>query len=118
MRCKSILIIEDDKAIRETLQVALELEGYEVKTAANGLEGVQALEKMPRPCLILLDLMMPVMDGWGFMSAIEHSDTLAAIPVVIVTAYAEKAGDFKERKIIKKPIDMDLFFQVVNSYCG
>lgn len=72
MNCRSILIIEDEKAIRETFRLALEMEGYQVNEASNGKEGLEALSTMPRPCVILLDLMMPVMNGWAFIRALEE----------------------------------------------
>ncbi len=62
-RCKDILVVEDDAGIREALRMILELEGYNIREASNGKEGLEVLKSMPRPCLILLDLMMPIMDG-------------------------------------------------------
>ncbi|MEO5970924.1 MAG: response regulator, partial [Bdellovibrionia bacterium] len=63
MLCKCILIIEDEETIRDSLQFFLEFEGYQVYSASNGREGLDILSKLDLPCLILLDLMMPVMDG-------------------------------------------------------
>ena len=63
----SILLVEDEPAIRENLKQLLELEGYPVFTAADGREGLSALKSMPRPCLVLLDLLMPVMNGSSFL---------------------------------------------------
>ena len=114
----SILIIEDDEGIRTSLRLALEFEGYTVFTAANGKEGLDVLPTMPRPCLILLDLMMPVMNGWEFIKALEEGDvTLATIPVVIVTAFAEQAQALKSKGVIKKPVDLDVLFQAVKKWC-
>jgi CheY-like chemotaxis protein len=118
MECNSILIVEDDQSIRETFKLALEVEGYTVFTASNGKEGLELLPQMPRPCLILLDLMMPVMDGWGFVDALDKSVALASIPVVVVTAFNEKAKSIRAKQIIKKPVDLDLLFVIVKQYCG
>src|SRR5579862_4602951 len=64
--CSGILIVDDDPDIRDSLKEVLEDEGYEVNGVANGREALDYLRKSPRPCVILLDLMMPVMDGWQF----------------------------------------------------
>src|SRR4051812_23507934 len=104
-QCKNILIVEDDEGIRETLVLALELEGYTVTTAGNGQEGLDVLPHMQTPCLILLDLMMPVMNGWAFAEALRADMVLAAIPVVVVTAFSERAARVTQaRGVLKKPI--------------
>jgi CheY-like chemotaxis protein len=116
--CRSVLIVEDDDAIRETMRVVLEMEGYTVYAANDGKEGIEVLSGMPRPCLILLDLMMPVMDGWAFVKALRHDVALATIPVVVVTAFSERAHDIKAEAIVKKPIDMDHLYKLVRDFCG
>lgn len=118
MQCKNVLIVEDDEGIRETLRLALELEGYSVFSAANGQEGLDILPKIERPCLILLDLMMPVMDGWRFVEILDEDTILAAIPVVVVTAFAERAKSIHARGILKKPIDLDVLLATVKRYCA
>lgn len=120
MKCNEILIVEDDKDIRDILKTSLELEGYNVKIAENGKEGLEILPSMNTPCMILLDLMMPVMDGWAFAEAMSKDMKLAAIPIVVVTAFSkERTGDLKKIKsIIKKPIDLDLLLNQVRIYCG
>jgi len=115
--CKAILVIDDDPGIRDVLRMSLELEGYNVITAAEGKEALEALATIQRPCLILLDLMMPVMNGWQFAEAIEKDVVLAQIPVAIVTAYADKAAAIKAEAIIKKPIDLEALYQVVKKWC-
>lgn len=115
--CNNILIVEDEKGIQEVLKDALEMEGYTVFTADNGQEGLEKLPEMPTPCLILLDLMMPVMNGWQFAEVISKDMTLAAIPVVLVTAYGDRAKLVPSKGIIKKPIDLDLLLNVVKQWC-
>lgn len=117
-KCSNILVVEDEKSIQEVLKDALEMEGYTVYTADNGKEGLEMLPKMPRPCLILLDLMMPVMDGWQFVEAISKDVILATIPVVLVTAYGDRAKLTPSKGIIKKPIDLDLLFSSVKKWCN
>ena len=115
--CACILIVEDDESIREVLKYALVLEGYEVSTAINGKEGLEQLAKMPSTCLILLDLMMPVMNGWQFIEAIGKDMMLATIPVVLVTAFSEQAKDLNPKDIIKKPIDLGMLLSAVRKWC-
>jgi CheY-like chemotaxis protein len=116
-RCKNILIIEDDLAIREALRDVLEMEGYKIFSAANGKEGLEYLPKMTGPCLILLDLMMPVMNGWEVAAALRDDTILATIPVVVVTAYPAKAKEVQARSIIRKPIDLEVLLNIVSKYC-
>jgi CheY-like chemotaxis protein len=115
---KSVLIVEDDNSIREVLQMFLEYEGYCVMTAANGQEGIEALSRGQSPCLIVLDLMMPIMDGWQFVESIAKNATFAAIPIVVVTAFIEKAQEIKAKLVVKKPIDLNDLLKIVQQYCG
>jgi CheY-like chemotaxis protein len=116
--CKSVLVVDDDEAIRETMKLALELRGYLVFTAGNGKEGIDVLVEMPRPCLIFLDLMMPVMDGWDFVRALEDNPALDGIPVVVVTAFGDQAGTIKARSIIAKPMPLEVLYTTVREHCG
>ena len=100
------------------MRVVLEMEGYTVYAANDGKEGIEVLSGMPRPCLILLDLMMPVMDGWAFVKALRHDMALATIPVVLVTAFSERAHGIMAEAIIKKPVDMDRLYKIVRDFCG
>jgi len=85
-----IVVIEDDEDLRETLRELLEMEGFQVSTACNGLEGLRLIERSSRPCLILLDLMMPVMDGWEFLDTLrQNAAQLAQAPVAVVSAAAD-----------------------------
>jgi CheY-like chemotaxis protein len=115
--CKSILIVEDDQSIRETIALALEYEGYRVATAANGREALDMLPRMPKPCLILLDLMMPVMNGWEFADALNKDVVLATIPIVVVTAYEDQAGSIRSKALIKKPVDLNVLYKTVRDCC-
>jgi len=112
-----ILIVEDDADIRESLAMLLDGEGYRVFSAANGRAGLDLLPKMPRPCVILLDLMMPVMDGWQFAHALETFDGYADVPVVLVTAYSNETRGIRHAGIIKKPVDVDALLACVARHC-
>ncbi|MFP5384896.1 MAG: response regulator [Bacteriovoracia bacterium] len=111
------LVIEDDEAIRESLKLLLEFEGYTVYTASNGKEGLEILKEIPRPCIIFLDLMMPVMNGWDFIETIEKDVVLAKIPVVIVSAFADSGKSLHVKGIVKKPIDINVLMKIANQYC-
>ena len=120
MSCKSILIVEDDADIRESLHDVLEVEGYEVFAVANGQEALDRLKILPTPCLVLLDLMMPVMNGWEFLEAKQGDLKIAPIPVVIVSAVIDqaKAKSKAAAGFIKKPIELNTLLEVVRQYCG
>jgi two-component system chemotaxis response regulator CheY len=116
MKTHNILIVEDDKDIRETLQYALELEGYDVQTAANGSDALHFLKKNHSPQLILLDLMMPIMNGWEFLEAIKTESKLSCIPVIVITAAGEAAARTVDVKaFIKKPIELESLLDTVQT---
>ena len=112
-----ITVIEDDEDIRNSIKDILLFEGYQVQTAGNGMEGLGLLCNDAPPCLILLDLMMPVMNGWDFISACRESTSLVNIPIVVVTA----AGDVRKlmgtRGVVRKPIDVERLLKIVEAYC-
>lgn len=126
MTRRSILIIEDNAEIRETLREVFELEGYAVQLAENGQEGLMAATQAgDRPCMILLDLMMPVMDGWQFLQAIRARDceALARIPVVVVSGVADHSAVsyLKDRfgcDVVRKPPDIDCLLALAHRYCS
>ncbi|OFZ83112.1 MAG: hypothetical protein A3K03_10095 [Bdellovibrionales bacterium RIFOXYD1_FULL_44_7] len=118
LRCKSILIVEDEAAIREPLQMLLELEGYPVHTASNGEEGLRVLRTIPHPCLILLDLLMPVMTGAEFLEAKSQDDAIASIPVCVVSGVADKPTLKDACTFLKKPIEFDSLLKFVRKFCG
>jgi CheY-like chemotaxis protein len=106
---RSILLVEDDRDIREILAASLEDEGFEVMTASNGLEALRVLRTRPTPPdVILLDLMMPVLDGYGFLAERRKDPALASIPVAIVTASqgVDRRQVDTDTAIISKPIDL------------
>jgi len=119
MNCaaNNILIVEDDEAIRSTLKFALELEGYKVFSAVNGQEGVTVFKTMPKPCVVLLDLMMPVMNGWEFIEVVEKDEELATVPIILVTAFSDQAKTIRAKGIVKKPVDWDELVTIVRRWC-
>lgn len=121
MTCERILIVEDEPDIRATLGEILELEGFSVSTAENGEEALALLRKLRKPCLILLDLMMPVMNGWQFLDVLqsEHRHILATIPIVIVSAISDVTQVQQQYgcKIVKKPADIRVLIRLAHEHC-
>jgi CheY-like chemotaxis protein len=115
---RNILLIEDEVDIRNILKDVLEWEGYCVYTASNGREGMEILPEIPAPCLILLDLMMPVMNGWEFADALETDRAYADIPIVTLSAFSDPEKRIRAAGSIKKPVDLDALFTLVRKHCG
>ncbi len=113
---KTIVLVEDDDGIRETMAALLEDEGYRVVPAANGEEGLAALRGTGDPCLVLLDLWMPVMNGWQMLEAMRDDPALCKVPVVVISA----AGDLPPPKgaaaFLRKPIRLETLLENVNQY--
>ena len=86
----TILVVDDEPLIAMALGAALEDAGYEVATAANGRQGLEHLTHMPRPDLVLLDMMMPVMNGPAMLAAMAADPELRAIPVIVVSSLPEE----------------------------
>ena len=114
----TILVVEDNEDVRDMMAVTLQLEGHEVVTAANGRLALDALRHGVEPCVILLDLRMPVMNGWEFQEAVARDPQLRRIPIVVTSA---AAGDIVARtrseRFLEKPIDVDKLLDVVDAYC-
>ena len=113
--CAGVLLVEDDPDIRETVRDLLVDEGFTVQTAINGKHGIEVLEKIGQPCLILLDMMMPVLDGAGFLAAL-RGRPFGNIPVVVVSAVASRSEPGTVG-FIRKPLDLDVLLEVVHQYC-
>ncbi len=122
MALRHVLVIDDEPSIREMVTEILGDEGYQVATAANGLEAVEYLADVPEPpCLILLDLMMPIMDGWEFSDRQHQDARLASIPVVVVSADAnveQKAGSVGAAGFLRKPVQLAELLRLMEQYCG
>jgi CheY-like chemotaxis protein len=112
------MVVEDDRGVRESLADALSFEGYEVIAAENGAAALRQLRDGARPCLILLDLMMPVMDGWTFRRVLLGEPALADIPVIIMTAAgAARASVVPSALVLHKPLHMDRVVEAVQGHC-
>jgi CheY-like chemotaxis protein len=118
---KTILVAEDDAILRKGMVVLLREEGYTVATAANGKEALDYLCSQPVPDLILLDMLMPVLDGWMFMSELRQMPGCSTIPVVVVTAMTVASKEWTKAlgavDLMKKPVDEQTFLDAVRQYC-
>lgn len=120
MNTRTILVVDDDQDIRDNLADLLLDEGYTVQVAGNGQEALDRLKaEGALPNMILLDLMMPVKDGFAFREEQERDVRLAAIPVVIMTADAnieDKQARLRAKAAIRKPFDLDLLLRLVDRH--
>ena len=118
----SILVVEDDGDVRERVVAVLRGGGPAVAEASNGLEALERLRSgSPRPQLILLDLMMPVMDGWDFRFEQKRDAALAQIPIVLVSAdvgLKEKTGAMEAAGYLTKPLSEEALLAMVQRLCS
>jgi two-component system chemotaxis response regulator CheY len=114
---QTLLVVDDDLDIRDALQDVFELEGYAVLLAADGLEALAQLRQVETPPgLILLDLMMPRMDGFAFREALRHDATLSDIPVLVASADLDVKGAAEELDVagwLRKPLDLSELLSAV-----
>ena len=114
----TVLIVEDDLDTREMLGRFLELEGYNVETAENGKRALERLGSGVGACVILLDLMMPVMDGWQFRQEQIRDAALADIPVIVVSAAGrDRLEKIQANAYLSKPVDLDELLGCVTQFC-
>jgi CheY-like chemotaxis protein len=115
----SVLVVDDDPDVRVMLETYLELEGFDVLTASNGLDALQRLRDV-RPSVILLDLMMPVMDGVEFRRQQQGQPVLRDIPVVCLSARhdaQQTASRLGVTDCLAKPLDLQALISVVRRHC-
>ncbi len=113
----NVLVVDDQEVIRDTLQVALDDEGFTVECASNGREALELMERW-KPDVILLDLMMPIMDGWQFCA--EQKRTGDETPIVLLSAdggLPEHAEELCAAAFIAKPFDIDRVFSTIERVC-
>jgi len=113
---RPVLVVEDDPDIRDATAILLEDEGYKVAQAENGQRALEAVENGQLPSLILLDLMMPVMDGHEFLERLASlGPERAGIPVVVMTA-AHNPTVPAAKQVIRKPYSVDALLDAVARY--
>jgi CheY-like chemotaxis protein len=113
-----VLIVEDDADLRDMMAQLLALEGFDASTVSNGREALEYLRSHDNPDLILLDLMMPVMDGWEFRREQQRDVELADVPVIVLSALDQaRAVNVSATAFLKKPLDFDRLLEMVRRYC-
>jgi CheY-like chemotaxis protein len=116
-----VLVVDDDADIRDSIGDILELRGYQVVRAANGREALERLRSGPLPCVILLDLMMPVLNGWEFRAQQTSDQKLAEVPVVVISGDGstdQKAASIGVQEYLRKPLELSAILDVVRRHCG
>jgi len=112
---KPVLVVEDNHETRAVLTMLLEAQGYNVLTAADGQEGLDYLRAGHPVCLVILDLRMPIMDGWTFLDAVQRDPVLEAIPIVAFSAAVEGDVPGTVATIRKATVDPGSFLRTIES---
>ena len=115
----TVLLVEDDRGLRDFMATWLDAEGYEVRTAQNGREALTALHD-EIPCVLVVDLMMPVMGGAELRRRIQKMPAMAEVPFILVTAEAnaEQIGrDLDATAVVPKPFDATRLSAIIASHC-
>ena len=112
-----LLIVEDDPDLSQMLSACCEMEGHQVITAMHGGEALDLLRSGVKPDVILLDLMMPVMDGWGFRQAQRRDPDLARIPVIVLSAVTDRTpmAEIAPVAAFQKPVHLDDLMAMLKS---
>jgi CheY-like chemotaxis protein len=117
----TILVVEDDHDIRVSVRNVLEDEGFTVLTCTNGRSALDMIVREAAvgdaPCLIILDLMLPVMDGWHFADLLRQDPQLGQIPIVIMSAYDSPPPPAGIVGFVKKPVDTETLLRMVAAHC-
>src|SRR5262245_6168028 len=113
----SVLLVEDDEDVSQTIKEVIEDQGYRAICAGNGREALEILQEA-LPSLMLIDVFMPVMNGIEFLRAVKRNETLAKIPRVIMTAANDRMIGVKEDvSVLYKPVDFDALARLLKRYC-
>ena len=114
-----MLVADDDPSILAMVREALDFMGYQVQAVADGVQALRALEEDPHPCLLLLDMRMPGLDGWGVVQALRERGW--QITTCVMTAAHDArawAREIGATAVLPKPFELDELFAVVKEYCG
>ena len=115
-----VLLVDDDFGIVEAIRDLLQDEGYEVSVAMNGREALDEIRLEKPPCVILLDLMMPVMNGWEFREEQLRDRRLARIPTLIVTAdrtAQARSEELRPAELLSKPVKPERLLELIEKHC-
>ena len=122
MLAHEVLVVEDDTDLRESLSQALRDHGFTVTSASNGKQALDLLRAGTRPTVILLDLMMPVLNGWELRDALRQDPLLAGIPQLVISAYVDEAEQhvlaLAPDDCIRKPFNIRILLEAIERRCG
>ena len=110
-------MVDDDPDIRDSLREVLEDEGHVVTCVGNGRDALDYLRQGHRPCVILLDLTMPVMDGWQFRREQKQDPAIADIPLIVITASGKRQVMVDADELVMKPLEVGPLLEAVERYC-
>ena len=113
----TILIVDDEPDLREVVAELLEMEDYAVLQAANGQLALDVLAATGPPCMVLLDLMMPVMDGYEFLNRLRADDRYRELPVLMLTAHFSATAPPGTVGLLRKPVDIAELLKLVARHC-
>jgi CheY-like chemotaxis protein len=109
-----ILVVDDDRSARTMLSVVLERAGHDVMCASNGAQALDRMRRGPLPEIVLLDLMMPRVNGWQVLEAMAEDPRLADIPVVVLTSFTDRDDLPANRPVLHKPVDDEALVETVD----
>lgn len=113
----TVLVVEDEEDLREMIREALELNGYTVVTAADGQQALVRLSGIQHLCLVLLDLLMPTMNGWDLFQELKGRSQLDGVPIVVYSSVAGRAPKGATRTL-QKPLSFGELLSTVREYCA
>jgi CheY-like chemotaxis protein len=113
----TVLLVEDEDDLRESMRDLLEENGYAVIAACDGQEALEALARVENPCVVLLDLLMPRMDGWDFFEKVRARPEFARVPVIVQSSAPSRAPEGVTR-VLKKPVQPEELLSIVREYCA
>lgn len=115
---RRVLVVEDDRDLRDLLVQLISIDGFDVRAVDNGRDALEHLRTAERPGLILLDLMMPIVDGFAFLRAQHATPELRDIPVIVLSALDRvPAAEFTDLEFLSKPLDFDRLLALVRARC-
>jgi CheY-like chemotaxis protein len=112
----TIVLVEDDEGIRDTMAALLEDEGYVVLQATNGVDGLERMRQADGLCLVLLDLWMPLMNGWQLLAEMKADPALAPVPVVVISAAGEQPPPMGAAAFLRKPVRLETLLEAISTH--
>jgi CheY-like chemotaxis protein len=113
----TVLIVEDEEDLREMIREALELNGYAVVTAEDGQQALERLSGIEELCLVLIDLLMPGMNGWDLFKELKGRSELDGVPIIVYSSVADRAPNGATR-VLQKPLTFGELLSTVREYCA